>query len=66
MTTKKEIYRINFKKQELESFVKYSINNVEYILNNNEDEEKKTILVRAKHGDYMIDYKEDVIYKIKY
>lgn len=66
VTKEKEIYRINFEKQELESFVKYNINNVEYILNNNEDEEKKAILVSAKDGDYMIDCKEDVIYKIKY
>ena len=55
-----------FEKQELKSFVKYDISNVKYLDNNFEDEDDRTILVRTKGNDYMLDYKEDVIYKIKY
>ena len=55
-----------FEKQELKSFVKYDISNVKYLDNNFEDEDDRTILVRTKDNDYMLDYKEDIIYKIKY
>ena len=55
-----------FENQELKSFVKYDISNVKYLEINYEDEEEKTILVKTKDNDYMLDYKEDIIYKIKY
>ena len=55
-----------FENHELKSFVKYDISNVKYLEINYEDEEEKTILVKTKDNDYMLDYKEDVIYKIKY
>lgn len=66
VTKENELYRIHIKNDKLESFVKYYISNVELISKNYEDKENKTILVKTKDNEYMLDYKEDIIYKIKY